>query len=117
MDAAVLDQLERAAESSLLQLAAVSVWEVGTLEARGILRFDIPCDQWVTQALGVPGLQVVPLSPAIALQSSRLPGRFPGDVADRIIVATARSTGALLVTRDPHLISYAGQGYLNAVIL
>ena len=78
MDAAVLDQLERAAESSLLQLAAVSVWEVGTLEARGILRFDIPCDQWVTQALGVPGLQVVPLSPAIAPAKLSASGAFPG---------------------------------------
>ena len=117
LDAAVVVRLERAAEFSLLQLAAVSIWEVGFLEARGLLRFDIPCDEWVVRALEAPGLQIVPLSPTIALQSSRLPGRFSGDVADRIIVATARNTGAPLVTRDPHMVSYADQGYLSTVVL
>jgi PIN domain nuclease of toxin-antitoxin system len=48
----------------------------------------------------------VPLTPEIALASSRLPQPFHGDPADRIIVATARSLGARVVTRDSKILEY-----------
>jgi PIN domain nuclease of toxin-antitoxin system len=52
---------------------------------------------------------LVPLAPEIAVESSRLPGTFHGDPADRIIVATARREGAILLTRDERIIAY-GKG-------
>jgi PIN domain nuclease of toxin-antitoxin system len=54
----------------------------------------------------MPGLELVPLTPEIALDSSRLPAVFHGDPADRIIVATARSMAARLLTRDQRLAEY-----------
>lgn len=48
----------------------------------------------------------------VALESSRLPGPFHGDPADRIMVATARRMGARLMTRDRKLIQYARKGHL-----
>jgi PIN domain nuclease of toxin-antitoxin system len=66
----------------------------------------------VKEALAAPGLALAPITPEIALESSRLPGLFHGDPADRIIVATARRTGAQLMTRDRELIQYGRKGHL-----
>ena len=90
--------LQEAANRGNLRLSIISVWEVAMLEAKGRLRFSMPCAQWVKSALETPGLKLVPLSPEIALESTVLPGKFHGDPADRMIVATARITGARLLT-------------------
>jgi PIN domain nuclease of toxin-antitoxin system len=58
---------------------------------------------------------IIPLSPAIAVESWELPGVFRADPADRIIVATARATGATLLTRDRRILDYAACGYLTAI--
>jgi PIN domain nuclease of toxin-antitoxin system len=52
---------------------------------------------------------IVPLSPSIAVESWELPGTFHADPADRIIVATARVTGATLLTRDRRILDYAAR--------
>jgi PIN domain nuclease of toxin-antitoxin system len=76
------------------------------LEAKGRIRLTSPCGQWVRDALATPGLTLLPLTPEISLDSSRLPAPFHGDPADRIIVASARATAARLLTRDAKLIDY-----------
>jgi len=65
----------------------------------------------VKEALATPGLALAPITPEIALESSRLPGPFHGDPVDRIIVATARRMGAQLMTRDQKLIQYGRKGH------
>lgn len=109
-----VELMERAGEASLLRVSAISAWEVGMLEARGRLRFDISCEEWVDRAFGLPGLSLMPLTPSICVCSSRLPGGFHGDTADRLIVATARELGATLLTRDEPILRYAAQGHLRA---
>jgi PIN domain nuclease of toxin-antitoxin system len=107
--------MERAGEESFLRVSVISAWEVGMLEARGRLRFDIPCEEWVEHAFGLPGLSLMPLTPSICVRSSRLPGAFHGDPADRLIVATARELGAVLLTRDEPILQYAALGHLRAL--
>jgi PIN domain nuclease of toxin-antitoxin system len=107
--------MERAGKESFLRVSAISAWEVAMLEARGRIRFDIPCEEWVEQAFGLPGLSLMPLTPSICFRSVHLPGTFHGDRADRIIVATARQLGALLLTRDGPLLQYAALGHVRAV--
>ena len=107
--------MERAGEESFLRVCVISAWEIGMLEAGGRLRFDISCEEWVEQAFGLPGLSLVPLTPSICVRSSRLPGVFHGDPADRIIVATARELGAVLLTRDDPILQYAAQGHVRAL--
>ena len=104
-----------AAAEGVLLLSVISVWEVGMLESKGRIRLNLPCEQWVKEALNAPGLTLMPLTPEIALDSSRLPGSFHGDPADRIIVATARRFGARLLTRDQKLIEY-GRGHHVALV-
>ncbi len=77
------------------------------LESKGRLQLYAPCDQWVRDALAMPGLSLAPLTPEIAVASTRLPEPFHGDLCDRIIVATARALGARLVTRDSKILAYS----------
>ena len=105
---------QSAAQGSML-LSVISVWELGVLEAKGRIRLHASCDQWVREALATPGLSLAPLTPDIALESSRLPGLFHGDPADRIIVATARSFGARLLTRDRQMLEYGRQRHVAVV--
>jgi PIN domain nuclease of toxin-antitoxin system len=107
--------MEAAGEESFLRVSVISAWEVGMLEARGRLRFDIPCEEWMEQAYGLPGLSLMPLTPSICVRSFRLPGVFHGDTADRLIVATARELGAVLLTRDDPILQYAALGHLRAL--
>jgi PIN domain nuclease of toxin-antitoxin system len=105
--------IEAAASSGTLLLSVISVWEVGLLDSKGRLELFTPCEQWVHEALATPGLTLVPLTPEIAVHSTRLPGNFHSDPADRIIAATARIMGARLATRDRKLIDYAKQHHIT----
>jgi PIN domain nuclease of toxin-antitoxin system len=104
-----------AAAAGNLLLSVISVWELGLLESKGRVELSTPCEQWVRDALAIPGLSVAPLTPEIALASSRLPEPFHGDPADRIIVATARALGARLVTRDSKIREYARKRHLSVL--
>ena len=85
-----LDLINRAASRSRVRISAISIWEIGMLEAKGRISLPSDCLQWVNTALSAPGIVLEPISPEIAISSSKLPGDFHGDPADRLIVATAR---------------------------
>ncbi len=70
---------------------------------------------WARRALAFPGLRLTGLSPAIAIESTLLPGALHRDPADRLLVATARVTGASLVTCDERILDYAEQGHVGVV--
>src|SRR5215212_3075247 len=73
--------IEAAAASGRPLLSVISVWEVGLLDAKRRIDLFTPCEQWVTKALDTPGLTLVPLTPEIAVHSTRLPGNFHSDPA------------------------------------
>jgi len=83
-----------------LLLSAMSPWEFSKLLEKG--RIGISCDpeEWLTVALSMPKLRLVPLTPTIAYRSTSLPQPFNGDPADQIIVATAREENATMLTKD-----------------
>lgn len=107
--------IDEAAAGGGVLISAMSVWEVAMLEAKGRISLSTPCESWVTKALSLPGVGLVPLSPAIAVASSRLPGAFHGDPADRILVATARERRAVLVTRDERILAYSAEGHVHTL--
>jgi len=110
-----LSRIREAAERFELRVSIISVWEVAMLEAKGRLRFSVPCLDWVDKAVAVPGLALIPITPEIAVDSSRLPGEFHGDPADRLIVATSRRIEAELVSADRRICDYGKQGYVEVV--
>ncbi len=105
-DSSSLSLIDRAVPYSGIRVSAISVWEVGMLEAKGRISLRMGCLDWVKKALSAPGIQLSPLTPEIAIESSHLPDRFHGDPADRIIVSTTRSLGASLITSDKNIIAY-----------
>jgi PIN domain nuclease of toxin-antitoxin system len=87
-------------------VSSISVWEVAMLAARDRLRLSMPIGEWVVQAESIQGLRFAPVTNPIALRSVQLPGRLHDDPADRIIIATALSHGAAVVTKDEKIRRY-----------
>ena len=93
----------------------MSVWEVAMLEVRARIQLSLDCRAWVDKALTAPGTRLQALTPAIAVESTRLPSIIHGDPVDRILVATARHIGASFATRDERILKYARSGYLQVL--
>lgn len=111
----VRKKIEAAAHGGKLAVAAISIWEVGMLEAKGRIVLGMPCEKWVASALSLPGLRLIGLEPEIAVASSRLPGDMHGDPADRILAATARARDAVLATADERLLEYGVAGFMRVL--
>lgn len=94
-------------EADVIGVSAISCWEITKLVEYG--RLGLPCslEEWFEQALSYPGICLLDLTPESAIESTRLPGEFHRDLADQIIVATARVFGCPLVTSDNRLLEYA----------
>jgi PIN domain nuclease of toxin-antitoxin system len=105
----------RASQIGKLRVCAITVWEVGMLEVKGRIRLTKECLDWVNEALVAPAMALLPLSPEVAIESSRLPGIFHGDPADRILAATSRIYDAILVTQDSKLLDYGKEHYLSVM--
>ena len=93
-------------ETDAVGVSAISCWEIAKLVEYGRLELPSPLEEWFEQALNYPGVQLLALTPEIAIESTRLPGEFHRDPADQIIVATARVYGCSLVTSDDKILNY-----------
>jgi PIN domain nuclease of toxin-antitoxin system len=89
-----------------LLLSAISLWEFSKLLEKG--RLAVSCDpqEWMSEALQMAKLRLVPLSPSIAYRSTILPQPFHDDPADQIVVATARDENAAVLTSDHRIRAY-----------
>lgn len=93
-------------EEADIGVSAISCWEIAKLVEYG--RLTLPCslESWFEQALSYPGIRLLPLTPKIVIESTRLPGDFHRDPADQMIVATARIFDCPLVTSDRKIVNY-----------
>ena len=82
---------------------AICCLEVAVLAARGRISLDRPPLQWMHDALALPRVDLLALTPAVAVKAAELPALFPGDPADRLIAATAILDSALLITKDERM--------------
>ena len=108
-------RIEAAERESGLWIASISVWEVAMLEIRQ--RIEVVPDSltWVRKALSRPDRTLVPLTPEIAVASTRLPDPPTRDPVDRILLATARVENLTLVTADRKLLDYAKRRHVKAL--
>jgi len=111
----VYSRIEKAADKDDLYVSAITPWEIAMLVAKGRLRLSRDVAEWLAAALGLPGVHLAPLSPGIAVESTRLPGEVHPDPADRILLATARNLNATLVTADERLLDYAERGFVRCI--
>jgi PIN domain nuclease of toxin-antitoxin system len=93
-----------ASEESPLYVSDISLWEIATLASLGRIRLRLPLRDWLEAAVAPPLVRRVSISPSVAAEVAALPDSFHRDPADRIIVASARTTGASVVTQDRRII-------------
>jgi PIN domain nuclease of toxin-antitoxin system len=91
-----------------LLLSAISPWEFCKLLEKGRLDVTYDPEEWINQALDMPKLRIVPLSPLLAYRSTVLPPPFHDDPADQIILASARQENATILTKDQRILGYQG---------
>ncbi len=99
-------QLIKENEKDILGISAITCWEIAKLVEHGRLELPLPLTEWFKQGLSYPGIQLFPITPEIAIESTRLPDGFHRDPADQLIVATARIHKCPLVTSDKKIIAY-----------
>ena len=90
-----------------LGVSAISCWEVAKLVAYGRLELTCTIEEWMEQAVVYPGIQLLELTPQIAIESTKLPGSLHREPADQIIVATARLYDLPLLTVDSRIVQYS----------
>lgn len=93
-------------EPKRIGLSAISLWEVAKSVELGRLELPLSLEDWFVAALAAPGIEILPLTPEVAIESTRLPGSFHKDPFDQLIVATARLYDALLLTDDSLIQKY-----------
>ena len=97
-------------EADRIGVSVISCWEIARLVAGGKLKLNHPVAVWFDTVLSAecyPGIELLPLTPGIAIDANNLPGTFHKDPADRIIVATARVFDCELLTADAQILAYS----------
>jgi PIN domain nuclease of toxin-antitoxin system len=107
--------VDEAAPSDQILISPITAWEIGTLVRKGRIALSMPPEAWFDAALALPGVRLAPMPPRTLIASAFLPGTPPADPADRIIAATARTEGFVLVTRDQKLLSYGNEGHVRVL--
>lgn len=93
-------------ENGLILISSISAWEIALLVQKGRLTLTTNVDDWLATVTEIEGVRFVPVDNDIALQSTRLPGEFHPDPADRMIVALARHLSVPLITADNKIRAY-----------
>lgn len=95
-------------ESSAIGVSVISCQKIAKLVEYN--RLTLPCElaEWFEKALSYPAIQLLDLTPQIAITSTQLLG-FHQDPADQIITATDKVLGCPLVTTvDTKILNYSG---------
>ena len=95
----VLDSLDALPADDRPYVSDISLWEVAMLVDRRRLELTEPLAEWLETASHPRTVRVVPISVAIAVETTTL-NKTVKDPADRIIVATSRTLRAPLLTHD-----------------
>ncbi len=110
-------QLLEFQRTNSLFLSAISILEADRLVAEARLDPLTSIDQFAMEATRDSGLQLLPLTTQILIESTRLPGSIHRDPADRLVAATVREHSLTLVTRDKELLAYGRRGHINSLKL
>lgn len=105
--AATILLIDAAARSGTVYVSVISIWETALLVRLGRLSLHTSVHRWTEEALSKAGIQLLPFTPEIAIESVDLPEPMHKDPADRILVASAKVERLTLVTRDRQVLAFA----------
>lgn len=97
---------ELSSDNGAILVSAMSAWEIAMLVSANRLMLAMPLDNWFEAASSIDKVSFVAVEAQIAVESTRLPGEFHKDPADRMIVALARHLNVPLVTADAKILAY-----------
>jgi len=98
--------IERAVVDNNVFISSISAWEVALLTSKKRLLLSMEVADWIKKSEMLPFVNFIPVDNSIAVKSVNLPQPFHRDPADRIIIATAISLGASLITKDERILKY-----------
>ncbi|AEU35626.1 type II toxin-antitoxin system VapC family toxin [Granulicella mallensis] len=104
-----ISSIDRARQTGAAYISVISIWEIALLVRKGRLALPFGVERWAERALQLPGIQLLPFTPQIAIESVDLPDSLNKDPSDRILVATARIENLALMTRDKDILRFAKQ--------
>lgn len=93
-------------ENGEVLVSSITAWEIALLVEKGRLTLSMNIDDWLDTVSEVDGVSFVSLDVATAVESTRLPGEFHKDPADRMIVSLARHLNVILITADEKISAY-----------
>lgn len=95
-------------EEDVLGVCAISCWEIAMLVEKERLRLDREVLEFLRQALALPRVELVALTPEISVVAARIRSDVLADPADRMIAASAIQADAAVITKDTRLRSAPG---------
>lgn len=108
-------EISEASYDGRLHVSPISAWEIGIGVSKGRLSLPVAPLDFIERFIERMQVRLSPLTPAILVSSSNLPGNIHGDPMDRILIATARALDLVLVTSDRPILTYAQAGHLRAL--
>lgn len=98
--------VDTAMEEKGIFISCISAWEVALLSAKKRLQLTLDATDWIAESEKLPLFQFIPVDNQVAVKSVNLPQPLHSDPADRIIIATAITMGAPVVTKDEKIWNY-----------
>lgn len=84
------------------------------LVARRLIALTLDPASWFERLMELPGIRLAEVDVDTLIAATLLPDVLR-DPADRIIVATARARGLVIVTRDRPILAFARSGEVAAI--
>jgi len=81
-------------------------WVSGDKQLSKVAAKSMDIESWTTEVTEIKGVRFISVDNEIGIKSTKLPGEFHKDPADRVIVAIARKLAVPLVTVDEKIIQY-----------
>lgn len=97
---------ETLAQKREVVISSITAWEIAMLIKKGRLILSMDVESWLNEVSQIDGVRFMPVDNEIGIKSTMLPGEFHKDLADRMIVATARKLALPIVTADEKISQY-----------
>ncbi len=108
-------ELTKAIASDDVIISPASAWELGKLIASRKLTLTSNPLVLFESFVARPGFSLCELTPEILVKSSFLPDLKHKDPMDLLLIGTARTLDAVLVTSDRAILAYGAQGHVKTL--